>query len=363
MSTVVDTTKSTVGEAKSTFERLRERWPWLEHLIATVQRYNERRGNVYAAAISFNGILAMVPIVMVAFAIAAFVLAGNPALIEDIKDAVVKAMPGELGDQVEQLIDSAIASRTTVGIVGLLGAGFTGIGWISGVRVGMTEMWGGRVDRNLVMSKVWDLVTFFLLGVAFAVTVALTALGNGGFVRSMLGWVGLDDAGWAPVVVRVASIVVSLVASWMLFTLILSRLPLVQIPFRNALKAGLITAIVFEILKTVGGVYLKSVLGSPAGVAFGPILGLMVFAYLASRIILYSSAWCATDAMNEEYQVTDDDTEGDDDESRTPVVVSPTYQVNPVGRPGSLAVAAGAGAVAGALLGRRGRHRSPGSDD
>lgn len=412
MSAVVDSTKSAVGDAKSTFERLRERWPWLEHLLATVQRYNTRRGNVYAAGISFNGILAMVPIVMVLFAIAAFVLAGHPELVDDIKDAVVKAMPGELGDQVEQLIDSAIASRAAVGVIGLLGAAFTGIGWISGVRVGMTEMWGGRVDRNAVMSKVWDLLTFVLLGLAFAVTMAVTALGNGGVVSQILGWVGLDDAGWAPIAIKIVTTIVSVLASWLLFTFVLSRLPLVQIPFRNALKAGLLTAIVFEIIKQLGGFYLKSVLSGPAGVAFGPILGLMVFAYLASRIILYASAWCATDPMNEDYQLSNPDDvgeEGVEDESgasgvaegasgagnagagartgtrpgggagagnagaRRPrargaaapaaVVVSPTYQVNPVAPAGSLATAAGLGAVVGLIVGRLRPDRRSGDDE
>ncbi|MFW0796082.1 YhjD/YihY/BrkB family envelope integrity protein [Gordonia sp. CPCC 205515] len=414
MSSVVDTTKSTVSDAKSTFERLRERWPWIEHLIATFQRYNIRRGNVYAAAITFNGILAMVPIVMVLFAIAGFVLAGHPEWIESIKDAVVKAMPGELGDQIEQLIDSAINSRAAVGIIGLVGAAFTGIGWISGVRVGMTEMWGGRVERNAVMSKVWDLLTFALLGLAFAATMALTALGNGGVIRSILGWVGLDHAGWAPVAIRIVTTIISIFASWLLFSFVLSRLPLMQIPFRNALKAGLITAVIFEIIKQLGGIYLKSVLSGPAGVAFGPILGLLVFGYLASRIILYASAWCATDPMNEEYQLPNPDDVGEgasEDEdgapaagvssgggggaragvgatagaragagaaksagaaaarrsgapsTSAPVVVSPTYQVSPVAPTGSLATAAGAGAVAGLLLGRLSRRPSQSSDD
>ncbi len=39
-------------------------------------------------------------------------------------------MPGQLGDQVSDIITSAIDSRTRVGVVGLIGAAFTGIGWI-----------------------------------------------------------------------------------------------------------------------------------------------------------------------------------------------------------------------------------------
>ncbi|GAC69834.1 YhjD/YihY/BrkB family envelope integrity protein [Gordonia soli] len=347
MSSAIDSAKKTVDEGTARFADARQRWPWLDHLMNTVQRYNDRRGNVYAAAISFNGILALVPIVMVIFALAAFVLANQPDLIAQLKDAVVKAMPEGLDTQIDDLIDSAIDSRTAVGIVGLLGAAFTGIGWISGVRVGFTEMYGGRVERNAVMSKVWDLVTFLVLGLAFAVTLGLTALGNSGLVHRLLSWVGLDDASWAPILIRIVSILVSVLASWLLFTFVLARLPLVPLPYRNTLKAGLVVAIAFEIVKTVGGIYLKSVLGSPAGIAFGPIIGIMVFAYLASRIVLYASAWCATDPLNAEYQVIE---ETDGDIERGPVTIAPAYDVHPVPKPATLAAAAGFGAALSAIL-------------
>ncbi len=345
MSSAVDSAKAVADHGKSAYEHVRENWGWLNHLIATLQRYTLRRGNHFAASISFNGILALVPIIMVAFAIAGFVLASRPEVLEQIQDAVVRNMPGSLGEQVGNIIDSAINSRTTVGVVGLIGAAFTGIGWISGVRMGMTEMWGGRVQRNAVMSKVWDLLAFALLGVAFAVTMALTAVGNSDLTHTVLSWVGLEDASWAPTVVRAVSITMSVFASWVLFTFVMARLPLVRLPIRNTLKAGLITAIAFEIVKTVGGIYLSSVLGSPAGIAFGPIIGIMVFAYLSSRIILYAAAWCATDPMNEEYQVSEE-------EPLPPVIVSPNYEINPMPKPAALVATAGLGAIVGWLLRR-----------
>jgi membrane protein len=45
-------------------------------------------------------------------------------------------------------------------------------------------------------------------------------------------------------------------------------------------------------------VYLKSVLTGPAGATFGPVLGLMVFAYITARLILFATAWAATSADN-----------------------------------------------------------------
>ena len=36
----------------------------------------------------------------------------------------------------------------------------------------------------------------------------------------------------------------------------------------------------------------------PAGATFGPVLGLMVFAYITARLILFATAWAATAKEN-----------------------------------------------------------------
>ena len=38
----------------------------------------------------------------------------------------------------------------------------------------------------------------------------------------------------------------------------------------------------------------SAVLRSPAGATFGPVLGLMVFAYVTARLLLFATAWAAT---------------------------------------------------------------------
>ncbi|OOK67583.1 virulence factor BrkB family protein [Mycobacterium kansasii] len=62
------------------------------------------------------------------------------------------------------------------------------------------------------------------------------------------------------------------------------------------MRAGLIAAVGFELFKQVGSIYLRTVLRSPAGATFGPVLGLMVFAYVTAYLVLFSTAWAATDS-------------------------------------------------------------------
>ena len=57
-------------------------------------------------------------------------------------------------------------------------------------------------------------------------------------------------------------------------------------------------AVGFEIFKQVASIYLQSVMHGPAGTTFGPVLGLMVFAYITARLILFATAWAATSNEN-----------------------------------------------------------------
>src|ERR671929_1765800 len=126
---------------RGTLERYRHRHPWLDHLLRAAQSYSEHHGDHYAAAITFFSVLSLVPMLMIAFAAAGFVLAGNPELMRHLQDQVQVAAPGDLGATVNQVIDGAIASREGVGIIGLLGALYSGLGWMSNLREALTEQW------------------------------------------------------------------------------------------------------------------------------------------------------------------------------------------------------------------------------
>ena len=355
----MDRIKELVARLKALWERLLERSALLRHILATLDWYNQRRGNAYAAAISFIGFLSLVPILMVSFAVAAFVLVWNPNLLTEITDAVVENIPGSLGDQLNAVIDSAIASRRTVGIIGLISAGLAGIGWMGLMRDGLTEMWGGRVKNNAIMAKVYDLGLFAGMGLVFAATIALSVLTSGPIGPHVMDVVGIPENGMTLRLLRLATTLIGIVATWGLFIIVLARLPRCHVPMRAIVWPALGTALIFQILKSVGGIYLKSVMGSPAGAAFGPIIGLLVFAYLASRIVLYAAAFSAADPKNEAYLIVDeieDAAKADEKEQKT-VLLSPVYESEPDRQARRLIAAAGIGAAAAGLAGWLGRDR------
>jgi membrane protein len=338
---------ATTTAAPTTLEKLRARYPWLDHLVRAATRYTEKHGDHYAAAVTFFSILALVPLLMVAFAAAGFVLAGNQALLTEIQNGITAAAPPGLGDLLNSVINQAIAQRQAVGIIGLLGALITGLGWMSNLREALSEQWDQRGDPPTVVKRyLGDLLAMIGLGLAFAVSFAVTAVGTG-LSGTILEFLGLADVWWAKAVFFLVGLVITLAANWLVFLWVIARLPREPVTLRSAARAALFAAVGFVILQQVMAVYIASVTNSPAGAAFGPIIGLLVFVNFVSRFILFVTAWAATLRENEREELP----------VPAPVIVRPAVTVGRIPGPRAAAGLLGAGAVVGAVLGFGGRRR------
>ncbi|MGV0741437.1 inner membrane protein YhjD [Mycolicibacterium sp. XJ870] len=276
--------------------RARARYPWFDHVMRAQQRYTDCNGNFYAAGITYFTIFALFPLLMVGFAFAGFLLSRRPGLLAEIEDRIRAAVSGDLGQQLVTLMNSAIESRGTVGVIGLATAAWAGLGWMANLREALSQMWEQHrhPEGGFVGNKVSDLLALVSAFLAMVVTIALTALGDPTLMRKVLEWLHIGDIAGITGGLRVASLVVSVSVSWLLFTWIIARLPRERVSFRSSIRAGLLAAVGFEIFKQVASIYLQSVLNGPAGATFGPVLGLMVFAYVTARLILFATAWAAT---------------------------------------------------------------------
>jgi membrane protein len=192
-------------------------------------------------------------------------------------------------------MNSAIASRTSVGVIGLAVAAWVGLNWIGNLRVALSEMWRqSDGSRGYLRTKFSDLTTMISSFVAILATLALSTLATAAPMGKVLGWLGIHDAPVLDAILRGASMLVSLLLSWLVFSWMIARLPREPVSFASSIRAALLAAIGFELFKLVASIYLRSVLHSPAGATFGPVLGLMVFAYITARLLLFATAWAAT---------------------------------------------------------------------
>ncbi|WP_018163413.1 inner membrane protein YhjD [Smaragdicoccus niigatensis] len=284
---------------KERFEEERLQRPWLDHLITAAMQYQSQRGDFFAAAVTYFTVLAIFPLLMISFSIAGFVLVTHPELLSTAQAKISNAAPGAMGDQLKTIIDQAINSRSTVGAIGLLGALYAGLGWMANFRAALTEQWLQNPPKmSFIKAKLGDLVALLGLLSTLIFSVAITAVTSGSLAEKALSLVGLEHSIVAAVLIKVVGILIGVLASWLLFVYIVARLPYEPVTLRSAARAALIAAVVFEIFKQIATLYLRSVLHSPAGAVFGPIIGIMVFAFFTYRIALFATAWAATAPEN-----------------------------------------------------------------
>ena len=191
-------------------------------------------------------------------------------------------------------MNSAIASRASVGVIGLAVADGFALNPTGNLRVALSEMWKqGEGSRGYIRTKFFDLATMGSSFVAILATLALSALAAAAPMGKVLGFLGYSQhprAGRDPSRGVDADFIAAVVVGFHL-----DDRPIAQGTgqLRQRDRAALIAAIGFELFKLVGSIYLKYVLHSPAGATFGPVLGLMVFAYVTARLLLFATAWAA----------------------------------------------------------------------
>jgi len=295
----------TAEQSKTKIQQLRERHEWLDHLARAGARYTERHGDHYAAAVTFFSVLSLVPLLMIGFAVGGYVLAFNPDLLDQLRQGIADNVPANLAQTINPIVDQAISQRGAVGIAGLLGALYSGIGWMSHLREALSEQWA-QVPQTPALPKrlLLDLLALAGLGLALVASFAITAIA-GSFAQQALELVGLADQGWAKALLSLLGFLLALTSNFLIFLWVVARLPRRHVTLRSAARAAVLGAVGFELLKRTMTTYLSGVTNSPSGAVFGSLLGLLVFAFFASRFILFVTAWAATSRENEREQVPD----------------------------------------------------------
>ena len=295
----IKTSNETVNHTIASVNKAAQR-PMVAHLLRATERFNDRLGNQFGAAITYFSFLSLIPIMMVAFAAGGFILASHPTLLQDIFNKILENVSDPtLAATLKNTINTAIQQRTTVGLVGLLIALYSGINWMGNLREAVRAQSRDRWERNPKdEEKFWikylrDFISLIGLLIALIVTLSITSVA-GSAQTMLIGLLHLDGIEWLKPVWHVVGLAISILANYLLFFWIFWRLPRHR-PRKKALIRGtFIAAIGFEVIKIIMTYSLPKLVSSPSGAAFGSVLGLMAFFYFFARLTLFCAAWIAT---------------------------------------------------------------------
>lgn len=283
--------------------------PAVAHFIRALDRFNDRLGSQFGAAITYFSFLSLIPILMVSFAAVGFVLASNPDLLTDIINKIVSSISDPtLATTLKNTVNTAIQQRATVGITGLLLALYSGLNWMGNLREAIRaqsrDVWERKPDDK---EKIWkryirDLLSLAGLMLALVITLSLTSVA-GSAQASIVSALGLDGIDWLRPALTIIATSISVMANYLLFLWIFWILPRHK-PRKKALFRGtLLAAIGFEVIKFVMTLTLPKMATSPSGAAFGSVLGLMAFFYFFARLTLFCAAWIATAKYKDDPQM------------------------------------------------------------
>ncbi|MEI2267531.1 inner membrane protein YhjD [Erwinia sp. CGal63] len=292
----VDKSITRVSRLVSWFQAI----PAVAHFIRAGERFTDRMGSQFGAAITYFSFLSLIPILMVSFAGVGFVLASNQDLLTDLIDKMVNSISDPtLANTLKNTVKTAVQQRTTVGITGLLVALYSGISWMGNlreaVRAQSRDVWErNEQDKEKIYFKYTrDFISLIGLVLALFITITLTSVA-GAAQEAIVRALGLDGIEWLRPAMTTIALSISILANYLLFLWIFWRLPRHK-PRKKALFRGtLLAAIGFEVIKAIMTMTLPKLASSPSGAAFGSVLGLMAFFYFFARLTLFCAAWIAT---------------------------------------------------------------------
>lgn len=297
------------NRAHAVWTRARRASSSFDHAVRAWQHFDDSRGDRLAAYMSYLGVLSLFPIIGLAFAVGALLVAnyrpvGN-AFYDLIATALRSFLPGldagtpDLFDNLRNATGKRLGLQSggiATAIAGAVVLLYTGSGWISAQREALRTVFGTdpRYSRFFLIAKAHDIGVLVLLGLLLAVSVAASVLTQSGPVLRAVG-MGPDSGHSVQRLAAVAGVVVGVATGQLLF--LAQHVTLAGVPgrrWRDYLSGATVAAVGFEVLKQGATLLIDRVTSNAVSGAFAAIIAVLIWINLTSRVTLLGAAWTYT---------------------------------------------------------------------
>lgn len=229
-----------------------------------------------AGAISFNVIVAIVPLLLAALGIAGTVLrlrSADPT--EPLIRYITESLPA-IGDvyldRIRDILHELISQSA-----GLLSIGTIFLIWfatrlIGTLRTALREVFDIPEGRSIIAGKIFDIKMVIAAGTLLAINVGLT------LTLDVVVATGVRFLGLTPGQIKAFQVlygqVIAFLVIWLMFLLIYRYLPARKAQWRTAVEAATFTAILFELMKQFFGWYVTTL--ANYGSTYGSLAALFI---------------------------------------------------------------------------------------
>ena len=215
-------------------------------------------------------------------------------------DAAVIGFDRTIDDeQVTEIATGSTGVLAVTGVIAVLTAIWTSIGFVTFTRRAVRDIFGLPFDdRSYVLLKARDFVAALLFGIALVLGSAVSVAGTWalGWIFSLLGW--STASGWYRL--GLVSILVSVAVFTGALALLFRFLTGTSLTWRRIHPGGLFGGIALTVLQLGAGWVLRYTPSNPLLATFTIFIGLLLWFRVIGIIILVSASWIAVAASDED---------------------------------------------------------------
>jgi len=281
----------TAAEARIMKWRLRSRY--FDHLCRALLRYTSVQGGRLAAAIAYYGFFAIFALLLIGYSLFGILLTNNDRLFDIVRDFLGQNLPFLNLQQI-------LASGKTVGIVGLVGLTFTGIGWVEAIRSSQRLIWRLNEQPGYIgVRQALDLLV--LIGVLLLLAASQLAVYG---LEELLDWLANGRVGF---VLSAVSLILSVAINMLLAAALLAAVPRLRMTVRRLAPPVLQVGLGVTLLNTVGKSFVALIQRNPAYGLVASAVGILVYLYVFNQLLLFGAAWAATSPHGRVVDLSADD--------------------------------------------------------
>lgn len=265
--------------------------------VRVVLHYMENNGPLIASGMTYQALFALFAGLWFAFSVAGFVIAGDPALQNQLFSTINTLVPGLIAhDGASGAISSQTLLNTTAlswsSVVALAGVLLTTVGFLGTLRTAVRIMFDlPNPATNPVVLKLKDLGLTVAFGLVVLLTSAISFLSNTA-LDFVLGLLGLADAtGLQQFATSAVSFVVLLLLDTGLLITAFRVLSGVRIPIRRLLVGALLGGLGLAVLQTLGTALLGGATRNPVLAAFATLIGVLLYFNFVCQVVLIAASW------------------------------------------------------------------------
>ena len=270
----------------------------LSFLKDVFREFGEDRGSLFAAAISFYGLISLIPLLLLGIAVLGYITGSYDAAREQIVSVARDFIP--VGTEaVEQNLELVSRQSGLLGGLGLLGLLWTGSQVFVILQQVMNIALGAKARVSFLRARATALAVVIVVGMLFALSLGITSLLTAirDFDVKMWGfWPGDLEAVW-----HFLGVLMPVVISILAFGLAYRFLPSGKIGTAGPIIGGITAGLLFEAAKYAFRWYVTSIANfSRIYGSLGGIVVLVLWIYYVSIIAVLGAEVASVYARREE---------------------------------------------------------------